>query len=185
MNMRTDYFSVLNERRLPFAGTQSLEAFGSFAKVNQRWSDSSAGPFRLLSERDERLIRQKHLKLAEPLIERIEKFSASVMHGGDVIAHASSPLVRQEAARLSLQFAALGMELAAHPSEIVMPSVLQAPSGAIQFEWHRKGVDLEICVLPSGRITGYSEIEGGESREFDLSLGMQDIKFLLNAVLRR
>lgn len=147
--------------------------------------DFAVDPMRLLSERDEQVISRRSVTLAAPLIERIQLSADAVLHGAQVIAAASSALVRQEAARLALLFAERGLELNADPDEVVMPSVLHAPSGAVQFEWHRKGVDLEISVLPSGRIAGYVECEGQEPREVDLSAGMWEIESELNTVLPR
>ncbi len=143
------------------------------------------GPARLLSEGDDRLRSRRTVELSAPLVQKIRHFGTAVLHGGEEVAAAASPLVRKEAARLAVDFAERALELIADPDEVAMPSVLQAPSGAIQFEWHRKGIDLEISVLPSGRIAGYVESEGHDPREVDLSAGMWEIVAELNAVLRR
>ena len=142
-------------------------------------------PARLLSESKEDSLTRQAMALATPLIHQVSYFASPAMHDDDVIAAAASPLVRQEAARLALHFAEQGLELTSDPDEVAMPSVHQAPSGAIQFEWHRKGLDLEISVLPNGRIVGYVEVEGREPQEIDLSAGMWEIGPELNSVLCR
>jgi len=144
-----------------------------------------SGTARLLSEVDSPLLSRTAVELSAPLVQKIQLFGSAVFHAGDELAAASSPLVRQEAARLAVHFAERALERISDPDEVAMPTVLQAPSGAIQFEWHRKGIDLEISVLPSGRIAGYVESEGHEPREVDLSASMWEIAEELNAVLRR
>lgn len=142
-------------------------------------------PARLLSESQERAMKRSTMTLAAPVVERIRLFASAVVHGTQFIAAEASPLVRQEAARLAVFFAETGLDLTSDSDEVVMPSVHQAPSGAIQFEWHRMGIDLEIAVLPSGRISAYAEQSGHEPREVDLAGGISLVEPELHAVLRR
>jgi hypothetical protein len=85
---------------------------------------------------------------------------------------------------LAVYFAETGLEVARDRDEVVMPSVHHALSGAIQFEWHRKDFDLEISVLPSGRIAAYVEHQG-EATEVDLTTGMSVVEPELREVLTR
>jgi hypothetical protein len=139
----------------------------------------------LLSEDQDRSFEREALSLASPLADQMRSFASPVVHGGQLVAMGASHLVRQEALRLTVEFAREGLDTTQDRDEVVMPSVHQAHSGAIQFEWHRKGVDLEITVLPSGGIVGYVEREGVASREVDLASGMQAITQELRTVLHR
>ena len=142
-------------------------------------------PARLLSESQERATKRSAMALATPIVERIRLFASAVVHGAQFIVGEASPLVRQEAARLAVFFAETGLDLTSDSDEVAMPSVHQTPSGAIQFEWHRKGIDLEVTVLPSGRITAYVEQIEHEPREVDLADGISLVEPELHAVLRR
>lgn len=133
----------------------------------------------------DRRFQRECMALASPLVEQIHQFTAAVRHGDEVIAAGASQLVRQEATRLAVEFAAIGMTAVGDRDEVAMPSVHQAATGAVQFEWHRHSIDLEIAVLPSGRIVGFVERDGEEPRDLELSSGMQSIQGELETVLRR
>jgi hypothetical protein len=51
------------------------------------------------------------------------------------------------------------------------PAVIPSPSGGFQFEWHQRGVDLEVEVLPSGQLSVYfANRETHQEHEVDGSL---------------
>lgn len=168
-----------------WARNRSFEPTLDLAHGLRRAVNIFIDPAGLLSESREHAAKRSTAALAAPLIERIRLFASAVVHGEVVIAAEASPLVRQEAARLAVFFAESGLELTSHADEVAMPSVHQAPSGAVQFEWHRQGIDLEISVLPSGRITAFVESNGHEPREVDLTGGIASVAAELHAVLRR
>lgn len=177
--LRFDSWSTQGPARAPW---RMFEPTLPAAQGRQQSSSSVAG---LSSDGAARAFERACLELSRALEERIRSFSIAVAQGDEVFALAVSPMVRQEAVRLAFRFAELGLESARDADEVVMPSAHQSSAGAVQFEWHRKGIDLEISVLPSGQIEAYLEREDREPGEFDLSAGMSDIMQELNAVLRR
>lgn len=142
-------------------------------------------PVRLMSEGQELTAERRALSLAAPLIEKIRSFDSAIVYREQPFASEVSPLVQFEAVRLAVFFARTGLELTLDGEEVAMPSVHQTPVGAVQFEWHRKGFDLEILILPSGRIEAYVEHAEQEPREIDLTDRISLVEAELHAVLRR
>lgn len=141
-------------------------------------------PVTILSENDSQKMRQQRLLLALPLIERIAAFSRPATFYQVDEVPPISPLVRNEAANLALVVAEVGLGQTQN-DRVVMPSVHPTAAGAIQFEWHRNGVDLEIEIHPSGEISAYVEELDKEPVELLLSSGLQAVDTVLNTVLLR
>ena len=140
-------------------------------------------PERLFEAEPRRQVRNE-LALAGPLLERIAVFAQRPF---DVHGHSLppiSPLVRNEAIDLAMSFAEIGLLLTTEPSSVAMPSVHRTTFGGVQFEWHRKGVDLEIVTLPSGQTSAFVEVED-EPFEVDLTRGIGPIEAHLRTVLAR
>jgi hypothetical protein len=142
-------------------------------------------PASMLSETQDRATKRSTAAIAAPVIHRVRQFAAPVVHNGDILAAPASPLVMQEAVRLAVHLAELGLSLTRDADEVVMPSVHQAASGAVQFEWHRKGIDLEVQILPSGKIVALVENGEHDPREVDLDDGIALVESELQAVLSR
>lgn len=124
------------------------------------------------------------VRLALPLLGQIESLSSEDALPWDRIPRIGS-LVRNEAVRLAMTFADIGLRETRDEHEVVMPSLHPTAHGAIQFEWHRNGLDLEVEALPSGKIIGFLEHPGEEPVEFDLSGSLQDVEDALKRVLVR
>lgn len=61
-----------------------------------------------------------------------------------------------------------------------IPSVVPTSRGAVQFEWHIKGVDLEVEFISSTRVHGYFEDQReGTTWELDLT---SDLRPLIEAI---
>lgn len=177
--------NALGRAAPPWTPAPTFEPTATLARSLQRAVSYVIRPPLLLSEDHDRALEREALSLASALAEQMGYFDRPVVHGEEVVAAAASHLVRQEALRLAVEFAREGLETTQDEDEVVMPSVHQAQSGAIQFEWHRNGIDLEITVLPSGGIAGYLEREGAAPQEFDLASGMAAIAQELRTVLHR
>jgi hypothetical protein len=120
---------------------------------------------------------------ARPVIEKLAEF-AMLEQGWDGrdAASISSPLLEQ-AADLAVGFAALGFDKLGPHADLRMPSAHPTVKGGIQFEWHRKGIDLEIELLPNGQVHGYIEQPGEHPLEINLTLGTSAIEGVLLTVL--
>jgi len=185
MNISVLRVDALSRPAPVWTPAQAFEPTMTLARGLQRAVSYVIGPATFLSEDKDRAFERQCMALVSPLVEKIQAFSSPVMNGADVVAAAASLLVRQEAVRLAVEFVRVGLEASHDQDEVVMPSVHQAQSGAIQFEWHRKGIDLEIALVPSGEIVGYLEREGREPKELDLAAGVAAITQELRTVLRR
>lgn len=54
------------------------------------------------------------------------------------------------------------------PENAPEPTIIPTRDGGVQFEWHRRGVDLEVKVPPSGPIAQFfSDAQTGEEREWE------------------
>jgi hypothetical protein len=149
---------------------------------------SDASTFRVVAKPVVRLTdvtpsneRKDALRLALPVIEMVTKV-ATAAFDPNLIAPISS-LVRTQSSEWALRLADLGLSEASQVDLVVMPSVHPTTAGGIQFEWHRKGFDLEIEVLPSGQARAYVEAPEAEPIEADLSQGWQPVEDALRAVL--
>jgi len=113
--------------------------------------------------------------VARPVIEKIAGF-AELHHGWYAEEFAPiSKIVLEMAADQALEFAELAISRNGLLAEVVMPDTLPTTEGGIQFEWHHKGLDLEIELLPSGRKYALLEREGQPPVELDLSAGFAEI----------
>ena len=142
-------------------------------------------PVTVLSDLESRKFSQQRIFLAMPLIERIDAFSQPVPFFQVDEIPPISPLVSKEAVNLAVIMAEIGLGQAQNESEVVMPSVHPTVAGAIQFEWHRHGVDLEIEIHPSGEISAYVEEPGKDPVELPLTLGLKAVHTVLRTVLLR
>lgn len=60
------------------------------------------------------------------------------------------------------------------------PNAIPTRDGGLQFEWHRRGIDLEVTVRPSGPVSYYFADAGtGEEQEWNGNLGRQAIAPIL------
>lgn len=94
-----------------------------------------------------------------------------------------APAVVDQAAELLTSFADLAFQelgLDAHPE---MPSILPTGRGGIQFEWHRNSLDVELEILPTGRIQALVERAGQESQELDVTARIDQLRAEFLAVL--
>ena len=62
----------------------------------------------------------------------------------------------------------------------IKPIALPSPSGGVQLEWHQRGVDFEVEVLPSGELSMYFgiRVKGEENRnehELELEGPLEDL----------
>jgi hypothetical protein len=65
----------------------------------------------------------------------------------------------------------------------VKPAVIASPSGGFQFEWHERGVDLEVEVLPDGHYSVYfGHRDEGSEQEAEGSL--DDVADLVSDCVR-
>jgi hypothetical protein len=61
-----------------------------------------------------------------------------------------------------------------------LPNFVPTRRGGIQLEWHTKGIDLEIDVLPSGRLyASLEDQETGEERQVDITANLQPLRPVL------
>jgi hypothetical protein len=127
--------------------------------------------------------RDDALRLALPTMEKVSTLAAAKFDT-DIVAPISQ-LVQKQAFDWLAMLADLALNEVNRADQVVMPSVHPTPSGGIQFEWHRKGYDLEIQVLPSGQGQAYLETPGSEPAEVDLSQGWKPIEDALKTVLVR
>jgi hypothetical protein len=70
------------------------------------------------------------------------------------------------------------------------PSAVPTVSGGVQFEWHQNGIDLEVEILASGRVSVFHRDANGDSEwESDVNNSADRLKALLSrlgyAQLRR
>jgi hypothetical protein len=164
---------------------QTFEPTDVLARGLRRAVSYVVGPVIHTIEDKDRSLARRCMAVASPIVEQIQRCSSPVLNGEVVVAEAASVLVRQEAMRLAVEFACEGLDATGDEDEVVAPSVHQAQTGAVQFEWHRKGIDLEITVQTSGEISGYVERDGAEPVELDLSAGLSPVLQELRAVSSR
>lgn len=76
--------------------------------------------------------------------------------------------------------AALSLAIDILPDEMPMPSVVPTSCGGLQFEWHTRGIDLEVEFLSATRVLGLFEDRlTGCTWEEDLTFNLEP---LLDAV---
>jgi len=76
--------------------------------------------------------------------------------------------------------AALRLAFDTFPSEMPMPSVVPTSRGGLQFEWHTRGIDLEVEFLSATRVHGlFEDATTGVSWEKDIS---SDLSPLVDAI---
>lgn len=63
--------------------------------------------------------------------------------------------------------AAIQILLSVMQEEAPLPSIVPTPSGNIQLEWHRSGIDLEVEVTPSGNYSMSYEDETEQTEPYD------------------
>ncbi len=61
-----------------------------------------------------------------------------------------------------------------------LPAFVPTRRGGIQLEWHIKGIDLEIDVLPSGRLyAAFEDHSTGEEQQADITSNLQPLSQVL------
>ena len=64
-------------------------------------------------------------------------------------------------------FAAIQVLHSVMKEKTPLPSIVPTPSGGIQLEWHRFGIDLEVDITPSGNYSISYEDETGETEPYE------------------
>lgn len=126
---------------------------------------------------------KRALRLALPIIQSVAAL-ANAPFDPTLIAPISL-LVQNQATRWAVAFADVALSEAGDPDAVVMPSVHPTVRGGIQLEWHRKGLDLEIEVLPSGQARAYIESPNGTPVDSDLSHVWPQVEAALRQVMVR
>lgn len=64
------------------------------------------------------------------------------------------------------------------------PAIVPTNVGGLQLEWHRRGVDLELRIEPTGQASYFFEdLKSGESQEHIVGSNLMDMRGVLSAVL--
>jgi hypothetical protein len=75
----------------------------------------------------------------------------------------------------------LNLLLATLDPQSPAPTVVPTPSGSVQFEWHRQGMDIEVEVLSAGKINLYYENGAtGSSEESTLTSDFRRLATVLH-----
>lgn len=125
--------------------------------------DSRSVPFHLVFANGERIQGSLYGSLSEPTslwraLARLHRLS-QLPHGWD--SYGAQPL-SASAVRRCINFLPSLL-----PDDALSPSIVPTRDGGIQFEWHHRGIDLEIKFPPAGPISYAFADEGtGEDREW-------------------
>lgn len=108
--------------------------------------------------------------------------------GSDLNALLSLPANWDGAGAVSLQLpaatTALRLMTQFMSDDCVYPAIVPTNVGGLQLEWHRRGVDLEIRIEPTGQATYFFEgLKSGESQESILGSNLADLRKALVKVL--
>jgi hypothetical protein len=89
-----------------------------------------------------------------------------------------SKSIVNSAYNLLLQTAVLG---------IPKPSVVPTSKGAVQIEWHTRGIDLEVCVLGPAKLSvSFEDARNpNHSREEELTFDLTSLKSAMHDILSR
>lgn len=175
----------------PAGGSMSFDAYSPFRPETEldrqasakRYLAAPAAPSARLIDRDVRNSELEAARIALPLINTITKLARVEPQGRNMTP--ISPLVFEEAVRWAQIVVRAGLDAGTAAEQIALPAVVRTREGGIQFEWHRRNLDLEIQVGPNGHGQAYLETPDGEPLEADLSDGLGPIAGALHEVLVR
>jgi hypothetical protein len=151
----------------------------------KRYFAAPAAPTTRLIDVEVRNTEMEAARVALPLINTITKLARDTSEAHRDNMKPISPLVFDEAVRWAQIVVRAGLAVA-NQDQISLPAVIRTQAGGIQFEWHRKNLDLEIEVGPNGQGQAYLEDAAvGEPIEADLAEGLGRIQAALEIVLVR
>ncbi len=175
----------------PVGASMSFDGYSPFRPETEADRQASAktyfaapaAPTTRLIDVDVRTSEMEAARIALPLINTITKLARVEPDGRNM--KPISPLVFDEAVRWAQIVVRAGLDVGTAPEQITLPAVVRTRDGGIQFEWHRKNLDLEIQVGPNGRGQAFLEGLDDEPVESDLTDGLGPIAVALQTVLVR